>query len=123
VADHGQREGGMVQMVVGELDGQVTKVDLAGRLDLAGVQEIETRFNLMAGTKRKVVVDLSEVSFLASLGVRMLLTGAKTVAGKGGRMVLLSPQPRVDAILQTTGIDQIVPVHRDIASATSGVTA
>jgi anti-anti-sigma factor len=113
----------MVQMMVGELNGQVTKVDLAGRLDLAGVQDIETRFNLMAGTRRAVVVDLSEVSFLASLGVRLLLTGAKTIGAKGGRMVLLSPQPRVEEVLQTTGIDSIIPIHRDLASATGGVTA
>src|SRR5436305_1130268 len=60
-------------MEVEELSGGVTKVRLKGRLDIAGAAEIDLRFNALAGAQRAVIVDLSMVDFLASMGLRTLI--------------------------------------------------
>jgi anti-sigma B factor antagonist len=104
-----------------EVDGGVTWIALTGRLDIAGAGEIDLRFSALAGSRRSVVVDLSQVTFLASMGMRLLLSGAKTVASKGGRMVLHGAIPMVEKVLATAGIDHVIPILSDRDSALSAV--
>jgi anti-anti-sigma factor len=96
----------------------VEKLSLAGRLDTAGVQEIDLRFTALAASRKALVlVDLSGVSFLASIGVRMLVVAAKALGQRGGRMALLNPQPGIGEVLRIARIDSIVPTFYDLASA------
>jgi anti-anti-sigma factor len=57
------------------------------------------------------------VSFLASIGLRTLVMGAKAIANKGGRMVLVGPQEGVEKVLKSSSIDTIIPIYADQASA------
>jgi anti-sigma B factor antagonist len=84
-----------MDMQVEELDGGVTNVMLRGRLDTVGAGAIDLKFSAVAGSKRAIVVDLSGIDFLASLGIRVLVMGAKAVRNKGGKLVLLSPDENV----------------------------
>ncbi|HUB96379.1 MAG TPA: STAS domain-containing protein [Stellaceae bacterium] len=99
----------------------VTWITLDGRLDIAGAGAIDLKFSALTGSRRLVVVDLSRVTFLASMGMRLLLSGAKTVASKGGRLVLHAPIPTVEQVLTTAGIDTVIPVLRDHDSAVAAV--
>jgi anti-sigma B factor antagonist len=110
----------MMDMKVEELDG-VTNIVLNGRLDIAGAGAIDQQFNDVASSKRALVVDLSGVSFLASLGIRVLVMGAKAVRANGGRIALLSPEASVTNVLRGAGIDQIIPVVADRSSALATV--
>jgi anti-sigma B factor antagonist len=110
-----------MDMAVEERDGGMAVVRLRGRLDTTGAGEIELRFSVLSGARRGIVVDMSEVSFLASLGIRVLLIGAKTTAAKGGKMVLLSPQPHIADVLKTARIDSLIPIFADLAAATEAV--
>jgi anti-anti-sigma regulatory factor len=47
------------------------------RLDIEGAFKIDSEFNRVAEEKKNVLVDLSDVTFIASLGIRTLITGAK----------------------------------------------
>jgi anti-sigma B factor antagonist len=96
----------------------VERIALAGRMDTAGAQEIDLRFTGLATTRAAlIVVDLSQVSFLASMGIRTLLSAARALVRRGGRMVLASPQPLVGEILKVADIDSLIPVYADIPSA------
>ena len=103
--------------IVDEADG-VSRVIVVGRMDIAGVGVAEQQFNIVAATRKQVIVDFSGVEFLASLGMRTLVMTAKAVASKGGRMVLLSPQAGVEKALRTAGLDTIIPIvaSRDAAA-------
>ena len=61
------------------------------------------------------MVDLSQVTFIASLGIRTLVTGAKATANNGGKMVLLNPPPNVEQVLRTTHVDTVMPIIHDPA--------
>ena len=111
-----------MELATEELGNGVTRIALDGRLDIAGAQAIDMRFNTLAGSRRSLVVDLSRVSFLASMGIRLLVIGAKTVAAKGGKIVLLSPDSAIEGVLKTAGIDMVIPIHHDRASAVAAVT-
>ena len=97
---------------------QITHLALRGRLDTAGVGEVELRFTAHTVPRAKpLLLDMSEVTFLASLGLRMLLTVAKALDRRGVKMVLLSPQPAVRKVLSLSGFDQLIPVRDDEGTA------
>jgi anti-sigma B factor antagonist len=110
-----------MEMQVKELDGGITNVVLRGRLDTVGAGAIDLNFNVIAGAKRAIIVDLSEVDFLSSLGIRVLVMGAKAVKNKGGKLVLFSPGENVSSVLKTAGIDQLIPVMSDWPAAIMAV--
>lgn len=103
--------------------GDVTKVLLTGRLDTAGVSRIERTFAAeIVPLGRAAIVDLSEVAFLASLGVRMLISTTRALAGKGGKLALYGANAAVTEIIETTSLDEIVAVATTEAEAIALVT-
>lgn len=101
-----------------ELDNNIRLIKLTGKLDIVGTGEIETRFAAhCAGENVRVVVDLSKVEFLASIGIRLLTLNAKAVMQRGGKMVLLNPVPDVHNVLDVTGIPAIIPIYSQFESA------
>jgi anti-anti-sigma factor len=111
----------LMQMRIEEVGGGVTGVILRGRLDTAGVDGIDLLFKAIAESKRAIVVDLSQADFLASLGIRMLMSGARAVRNQGGKLVLLSPNENVRSVLQTVGIEDFIPVVFDHPAAVAAV--
>ena len=97
---------------------QITHLALRGRLDSAGVGEIELRFTSHTVPRGKpLLLDMSEVTFLTSLGLRMLLTVTKALDRRGAKTVLLSPQPAVHEILSLSGFDELISVRNDERTA------
>lgn len=96
---------------VSEIDGKLTCIRLAGRLDSPGVDRIETRFTAaVVAQKRHAVVDLSGVSFLASMGIRMLISSGRALDLKGSKMALYGATDLVKTVLDHVALDQIIPV-------------
>jgi anti-sigma B factor antagonist len=60
------------------------------------------------------------VSFLASIGIRILIMTARTLGSKGGRLVVYSPSEEVIRVLRVTGIDNIIPIA---ATETAAIAA
>ncbi len=105
------------------LDNGILKLALSGRMDVQGTQEIDLKFTGHTANRKAVIVDLSAVSFLASIGIRTLLLSAKAVTGRGGRMVLLNPDANINSVLQMAGIDTLIPICRSLDEARSAVSA
>ena len=99
-------------------------IKLVGRLDIVGMAAIESKFSeYCSGENPRVIVDLSDVDFLASIGIRMLTLNAKSIASRGGRMVLLSPKADIRDVLEITGIPAIIPIHERLKSAQAVLNA
>ena len=101
-----------------ELENQIKLIKLIGSLDILGVGAIETKFAAYcSGENARVIVDLSQMDFLASIGIRLLTMNAKSLASRGGRMALLNPVPDVRKILDLTGMPGVIPVYDSIEFA------
>ena len=99
-------------------DAGVTKAELNGRLDTANVNEIESRFTTgIMPMAQHTIVDLSNVSFIASLGIRMLLTTARGLASRGVKFVMYGANPAVMEIFETTALSDIIPILQTEADA------
>ena len=107
-----------------ELANNIRLIKLNGKLDITGTGQIEAKFaDYCGGQNARVVVDLSEVDFLASIGIRLLTLTAKSVSSRGGKMVLLNPNPDVRHVLDVTGIPAIIPVHSHLETAETTLMA
>jgi anti-sigma B factor antagonist len=97
---------------------EVMRIALQGRLDLQGAGEIEADFAARtAASDKSAVIDLSEVPFLASIGMRMLLRAAKALRQTNCRLVILRPQENVKQALEVAGLVEILPITNDEADA------
>ena len=101
------------------------RIIISGRLDTLGSNSIATELVELAGaTKKAVVVDLSDVEYLASIGIGALLTSAKKVNSHGGKMALVVNRgSAVMMSLHATGIDKLIPIFRKLADAESSALA
>ena len=99
------------------------RIYISGRLDILGNDAIAQKFStLTAAAPRRVVVDLSNVSYLASIGIRSLITNAKALKQRGGKMVLFVGNNAVATkVLETTRIDALIPMFADAAAADQAV--
>lgn len=113
-----------MELQYSKLENNLRLIKLIGRLDISGVNEIETKFSdCCSGENPRVIVDLSGVDFLASIGIRLLTLSAKLIASRGGRMVLLNPTSDVKDVLDITGVPAIIPIYYDLKSAEAALTA
>jgi len=111
-----------MNLTIEETSIAVTKAILSGRMDIDGALSVDMRFSVLAGGRRKLVVDLSEVTFMASMGLRTLMLSAKTMAANGGRMALINPQPSVAKVLESSGIGALIGVYPDWDSAVAAIS-
>jgi anti-sigma B factor antagonist len=100
-----------------ELAGGITKVILDGRLDIEGAAAVDLAMNVIAGSRKAVLVDLQAVAYLGSIGLRSLVMPARAIKSRGGKVVLFGPSEMVEKVLKTSGIDTLIPVHRDLQTA------
>jgi len=103
-----------------ELENGIRLIKLIGELDINGVKEVESNFIVhCAGSRVKLIVDLSELDFLAPVGSQLILWTVKEVVSRGGRLVLFSPISTVEQTLKQIGIIEWAIIHSDIDAATS----
>jgi anti-anti-sigma factor len=96
----------------------LTAVGLRGSLDAQGVADVELKFNAtICPAGKNAIVDFSGVTFLASLGVRMLVAAARSLHAKGARMVIHSPQELVRESIVGAALDQLIPLADGDAEA------
>ncbi|MDP2241481.1 MAG: STAS domain-containing protein [Burkholderiales bacterium] len=101
------------------------RIVISGRLDMPGTESVASQLvELTSAPKKGVVVDLSAVKFLASIGIRALITSAKAVQQRGGKMVLVvDDSSTVMMSLEATGVDELIPVFKNASDAERAAVA
>jgi anti-sigma B factor antagonist len=91
-----------------EHDGLVTTLRLVGELDASTAPELRTRLaELYDGGRRCVVLDLSQLDFLDSTGLGVLVGALKRFRHDGGELALRDPRPTVRKVLALTTLDKL----------------
>lgn len=105
-----------------ELDNGVRLITLIGTLDMQGTFSNEVRFaRLCAGENVRVLVDLSKMPYLSSIGSPMLINTARSVSSQGGKMGLVGAIDDVHRVLEITGVTQIIPIYHDFDTAVAEI--
>ena len=91
---------------------------LDGRLDTATAAVTETKLLAML-EKGGVIADLSEVRYVSSAGLRVLLKAAKQAKATGASFAVVGLQPPVREVFEISGFDKIIPSFATRAEAAS----
>ena len=87
------------------------EVRLLGELDMSTATELRERLiGLAADGPTQVTVDLSELAFVDSTGLSVLITGLKRFRQQGGDMALRSPTPATRRVLEITGLTEVFAI-------------
>lgn len=112
-----------MELVVVEAGGPICLV-LKGRLDAAGTERVEGDFGArIRGAKVHAMVDMRGVSFVGSLGLRMLVAAARAADKAGRKLVIFGAQSAVAEVFSTTALDELIPVLPDEAAARAMIAA
>ena len=113
-----------MEMEVSDLDGNVRKVAFVGRLDTQGVDAIENQFTAsVVPAQQPTIVDLSNVDFVASMGIRMFIAVGRSLSSKQVGMALYAPQDLVAEVFDNVSMSDIMPICSSESEAISAVTA
>lgn len=87
-------------------DGPVAALVLTGEFDLAGVQAFEDEIGkLEAAAPSVVVVDLSDLAFMDSSGLRALVMADQRARTAGRRLAIVPGPPEVKRVFEITQLD------------------
>ena len=99
-----------------DLAGAQPVVRIVGEVDMANSPAVKnTLAELVEGGHLAVVVDLTEVTFMDSSGLHVLVETQRRLSEFGGKVVLRRPRPAVGRLLEVTGITAIFELEDDSA--------
>jgi anti-anti-sigma factor len=97
------------------LDGERATVSLRGELDLSGVDRArEAIEQAESGSTGLVVLDLSELDFIDSTGLEVVLRAARRAHDEGRRLIVQRPSRYVKRLFEMTAIDQSLDIVDDV---------
>jgi anti-anti-sigma factor len=99
----------------------ICEVRLTGRLDSATGPTFEKDLlGRIDGGGRRLLLDFTELQYISSAGLRIVLLAAKKMKSAGGRLALCSLNPQIAEVFAISGFTNILDIHpsRDAALAT-----
>lgn len=93
-------------------------VKMVGSADLSAQATLEREINrLAAGRHPLVVLDLSGLTFIASLAVGQLVLLQQGIKNWGGRVVVANPTPEVQTVLVRCRLTEVLPIFASVEDA------
>src|SRR5947207_13008405 len=94
---------------------------LKGEIDLHVSPSVTASLNEMIDKKpERLVVDLSDVSYIDSAGLAALIEAMQKVEGYGGKFALAGLQETVRSIFEISRLDQVFQIFPDANAALTG---
>ncbi len=97
---------------------RVSVVAVTGRVDGSTAAEFEAALNGVTDAGQfNIILDMSDVDFVSSAGLRVLVNTRKTVTSAGGKLVLAEPSEQVVETLDIAGLDVLFEQFPDRETA------
>ena len=84
---------------------------ISGRLDTATAPELEAKLKQIAKDIQTLYLNLQNVQYISSAGLRVVLLAHKLMLPTGGKMIIRSPSAFAKQVLEATGMDSILTVE------------
>ena len=103
---HAEREGGIL----------ITRAE--GRVDGTNAREFEEALHAAIGEDdRLLIMDLQDLSYISSAGLRAFLMIAKKLQARGGKLVVCSLADTINEVFEISGFSRIIPTHASRSEA------
>jgi anti-sigma B factor antagonist len=97
--------------VTREEDGSTAWLSLVGELDLSSAPRVEKELHeLESGDAELIVLDLRELSFLDSTGLRLIVTADARARDSGRRLAIVQGPEAVERVFRVTGLDALLEI-------------
>ena len=91
-------------------DGEKLTIEISGRLDTNTSPKLEAGLKQSISGVKELVFDFSEVEYISSAGLRVLLAAQK-VMNRQGSMKLTGVRPEINEIFEITGFSDILTIE------------
>jgi anti-sigma B factor antagonist len=99
-------------------------IKLQGEVDLYAAPELKDHVNrAIESGKNKLILDLSEATFIDSTTLGILVSGMKRLRPRGGMLAVLCPDPTMARIFDITGLNRMFSVHDTLEGALAALDA
>ncbi|MFH1488056.1 MAG: STAS domain-containing protein [Pseudomonadota bacterium] len=93
-------------------------LSVKGRMDAVSSPDFEKRLEELIGTGPTCfVIDLNDLEYISSAGLRTILASAKKLKGKEGRLILARLKDVVKEVFEISGFSTIIPICDSVESA------
>ena len=94
------------------------RVEVGGRLDTHTYSELDDRLTLVLAAKvQSLVLDLAQLDYISSAGVRSIFRARKLLAERGGTLVLANTQPQVQKVFDIVKAVPLSEIFRSVQEA------
>ena len=98
-------------------DGGIVSITIKGRLDADSAMDAEkTVTDALGEDMNKLLFDLGALDYLSSAGLRVLLSAAKEVRRRDGKIVLCALTEFVKEIFEVSGFESLIPIEDSVES-------
>lgn len=102
----------------------VTVVDLEGDVDVSGAPELRDLIaGLIAGPTARILLDLSDVAFIDSSGVGILVTAHRKATESGAQFGLASPSGTVARVFELTRTNRLLQIFPTVEEGVAALGA
>ena len=96
-------------------ENNIMVVEVKGEVDAYAAQDLEKRFmDLSSQGYHRIVVDISNMPFISSAGIRAILYAHREAVQSGGEVRLVGPTDHVRRTLEITGLFEILQVTDEL---------
>lgn len=98
-------------------EGAVLAIAVTGRVDSTTARQLEEMLPERVQSAPRVLLDLTDVQYVSSAGLRVMLKAAKMAKGTGHDLVLAGLAPQVHEVFHMIGFDSLFRIFPDRAAA------
>ena len=107
--------------------GNTFVVALCGRIDQGTADQLSLALNPhvsgCTADALPLILDFSEVSYISSVGLRILMLASRQITAQKGRMAIVGLQPVVREVFQISRFDMLFKIHESVDLAAAALTA
>jgi anti-sigma B factor antagonist len=93
---------------------------VAGEIDISTVGQLRERLAELAASRRHLVIDLNQVTFIDAAGLSALVAAANRAAARGISLHVVCARPKTLELFRLTGLDRRLPPAPTLDEALAG---
>ena len=108
-----------LEMHVGQADTPKPRVTLGGRLDTHTFGALDAELAPLLANPRvtALVLDLAALEYISSAGLRSIFKARKALAARGGKVLVLTPQPLIQKVFDVVKAVPLSEIFSSVAEA------
>lgn len=108
--------------VSGEQHGGVLVASVGGRVDGSNAQEFQEALEtLLADNANALALDLQDLAYISSAGLRVILLISRQMQGRSGKFGVCGLAGAISEVFALSGFDKIIPIHASRSEAVSAL--